>query len=96
MAQRTIEQGRRVKGYYQFTDITDAIGIPGPGESVAIQAELGDLRVRFDGVAPTASIGQLIVDGSTCYFSGDLSRVLLIEAENTAVANIHVFGPPLD
>ena len=96
MAQRTIEQGRRVKGYYQETDITVAIGVPGPGEAVSIQAELGDLRVRFDGVDPTSSVGQLIIQGSTCYFAGDLSRVRLIEVDNTAVANIHVFGPPLD
>lgn len=96
MAQKTSEQGRDVKGYYQRTDITSAIGIPGPGEAVSIQAELGDLRVRFDGVAPTASIGQLIVENSTCYFAGDLSKVQIIEVDNTAVANIHVFGPPRD
>jgi len=96
MSQRTIEQGRQVKGYYQRTDITSAIGVPGPGEAVAIQAELGDLRVRFDGIAPTSSVGQLIIEGSTCYFAGDLSRVRLIETEITSVANIHVFGPPLD
>lgn len=96
MAQRTIEQGRRVKGYYQYTDVTVAIGVPGPGEAVSIQAELGDIRVRFDGVAPTASVGQLIVDGATCYFAGDLSRVKIIEVDNTAVVNVHVFGPPLE
>ncbi len=96
MALRTTECGRHVKGYYQRTDITVAIGVPGPGEAVAIQAELGDLRVRFDGVAPTSTVGHLIVDGAICYFTGDLSGVRIIEVDNTAVANIHVYGPPLD
>jgi len=96
MAWHTTESGKRVKGFYQFTDLSTAIDCPGPGTAVAIQAEAGDIRVRFDGVAPTSSVGQLIVENSICYFAGDLSRVLIIGAEGGAIANIHVFQDAIE
>lgn len=95
MAQKTTEQGRYVKGFYQL-DAAAVVEIPGPGQACSIQAEGGDLRVRFDGTDPTTTVGQLIVENSVCYFSGDLSRVSVIAANGTGTANVHVFGASLE
>lgn len=95
MAQKTTEQGRYVKGFYQL-DASSVVAIPGPGQACSIQAEGGDLRVRFDGVEPDATTGQLIVENSVCYFAGDLSRVSVIAADGTGQANVHVFGASLE
>ena len=93
MSVRTSEQGREVKGFYQLSSIDGAaVGTPGPGEAISIQAEAGDLRVRFDGEDPDATTGQLIVENSICYFAGNLMDVRIIGVDGAAIANIHVFG----
>ena len=97
MAQRTSEQGREVKGFYQLTTIdAEAVGSPGPGEAISIQAEAGDLRVRFDDVDPDATTGQLIVENSICYFAGDLLKVRIIAVDSNGIANIHTYGGPVN
>lgn len=97
MAQRTSEQGREVKGFYQLASIdAAAVGSPGPGEAISIQAELGDLRVRFDGTDPDSTTGQLIVQNSTCYFAGNLLLVRIIGVTGASIANIHTYGGPVN
>ena len=97
MAQKTIEQGRYIKGFYQLTSIdAEAVGAPGPGEAISIQAEASELRVRLDGQDPDASTGQIVHENSILYFAGDLSLVRIIGVDGAAIANIHVFGHPLN
>ena len=97
MAQRTSEQGREVKGFYQLTTIdAEAVGSPGPGEAISIQAEGDALRVRFDGQDPDASTGLLVAENSICYFAGNLLLVRIIGVSVDSIANIHTFGGPVN
>ena len=97
MAQRTSEQGREVKGFYQLSSIdAAAVGSPGPGEAISIQAEGDALRVRLDGIDPDASTGLLIAENSICYFAGDLLLVRIIGVSGASIANIHTYGGPVN
>lgn len=97
MAQRTSEQGREVKGFYQLTAIDlAAVGSPGPGEAISIQAEADALRVRFDGIDPDSTTGTLIAENSICYFAGNLLNVRIIGVSASSIANIHTFGGPVN
>lgn len=57
-------------GYCQLTNLSAAIalsacanGIPAGATMAVLQAETANIRYRDDGVAPTTSIGEIIVSG---------------------------------
>lgn len=54
-----------------------------------IQAEAQNLRWRDDGVAPTASVGQLILTGTNgLEYFGDLTKIQIIAAQAGGICNV--------
>lgn len=58
-------------------------GIPAKSDKVVIETE-GDVRLRDDGTAATATDGRLLVSGAPLDYNGDLSAVSLISGDGVA------------
>lgn len=86
------------KGFNQITSLATSRGlgygldddaIPNGAIFALIQAE-GDLRWRDDGTDPTASVGMLIPDGQSIWYTGNLAEIEIIGDGSTA--NISFYG----
>lgn len=65
------------------------ITMPGKGETmVIVQADGNDVRFRLDGVAPTASVGFLIKNGTSVTMSAvDAAAAKFIQVSASALLN---------
>jgi len=80
-------------GYQQLRNITSSTGltVPSGSKSVDLIAEVANVRWRDDGVAPTTTVGALLVTDTTqpvpfTYF-GNLSKLRFIAAAAGAILN---------
>lgn len=88
-------------GYQQISDLSSAVGLTVPtltpngsntkANFALIIAETQNVRWRDDGVAPTASVGMLLVAGVPLQYDGDLSKIKFIEATASAKLNISYY-----
>lgn len=92
------------KGYNQLSGLSGAKqiaqgltdNVPPAGALFAlVQAEAKSVRWRDDNTVPTASIGMLLADGDSAWFSvDDLTHVKVIEIEASAKVNVSFYGFP--
>lgn len=77
-------------GYEQkvaFNSAAQPIDIGLDAKYALLQAEAGNVRWRDDGVAPTATVGMLIVANSDFWYTGDIKRLSLIGVDGNAILN---------
>lgn len=82
-------------GYQQITSLSSstALTVPAGTQMALVQAESQNVRWRDDGTDPTATIGMLLMAGSTLeYDAAQLSVVEFIEAAASAKLNISYYG----
>jgi hypothetical protein len=91
MGIQTFEVSKTCTGFHQMPDLSSAEQCPGVGTRAIIQAEGDNLRYRMDGVAPTASVGNLLLENQTVELHGDLSLIYIITATSGGSANVHTF-----
>lgn len=88
--------GSTPRGYQVIADLSEAVGltptVSGPAAFALLNPETKGVRWRDDGVAPTASVGMLIEAGEYFTYQGDLSALLLIQVEATAVLNVSYYS----
>lgn len=96
-----IERVTRVLGYQQVaaagTVSAFNLTVPPDREKLrpkwaVIQAEAQALRFRDDGIDPTTSVGMLIPAGTSIDYTGDLSKIRLINAVAGAIANVSYYA----
>jgi len=82
-----------------WIEVDSTYGIPTNALYAMIQCETQAIRWRDDGIAPTASVGQLLPvaaastqQNSLLYNYGPLWRIKIIEVTGSAVANITFYG----
>jgi hypothetical protein len=84
-------------GYGQVTSLSAAAHLPSVGspsqvppaaDTAFIVAQTQNVRWRDDGVAPTATIGQLLVAGTPLVYTGDLATIQFIEVTASAALNV--------
>ena len=89
-----ISQGYAELGYQQLTGISSAtpLTVP-PGANFAlIQAEAQNVRWRDDGVAPTTTVGMLMLTTDKAMeYSGPLGSLKLIAATAGAIVNVSYY-----
>jgi hypothetical protein len=67
-------------------------GIPVGAQMLVIQPEVAAIRMRDDGIAPTAAVGYPLGVGGEFRYSGSLAALQLIAQTAGAVVNIWAFG----
>ena len=81
--------------FEQITDLSSAVGLNAANAALAravrIYAGTKSIRVRLDGTAPTASVGEVIAAGSYIEYGNALGSLQMIETEASAEADIHYF-----
>lgn len=98
-SQRVVEASVRGIAYRQLTDLSSAQWLPvvDGADRVSIQAESQNIRLRLraDGVDPTATVGALIHAGTWYDYPGDPTDPRIIEAAASGTANLLYFdyGP---
>jgi hypothetical protein len=80
----------RVRGAQQIVNLSAATNLVIPLRTFVafIQAEGQNVRWRDDGIAPTATVGNLIFAGETLAYRGNFARLKLIEVAPTAILNV--------
>lgn len=65
-------------------------GIPAGATMAFLQSESAPIRYRDDGTAPTAAIGNLIVNGAggQIFYTGTLSKLRFIAASGSPLLNV--------
>lgn len=82
-------------GFQQITSLSSAAGLTIPaGTSIAlIQAESQNVRWRDDGTNPTATVGMILMVGSTLEYTGSsFASVKFIEVAPSAILNVSYYG----
>ena len=81
-------------GYQQITSLTSstALTVPAGASLALIVPETQNVRWRDDGVAPTASVGMLVVANSSMSYDGDLQKIRFIAATAGAVLNVSYYA----
>jgi hypothetical protein len=82
-------------GYQQITNVSAAVGLTIPvGTAFAlIQAESQNVRWRDDGTDPTATVGMVLMAGSTLEYDGSsFASIKFIEVAASAKLNISYYG----
>lgn len=84
----------RPLGYEQITGLSSAKGLTPPAGArfALIQAESQIVRWRDDGTNPTASVGMMIAATADMVYTGDLSKIKLIEATVSAKVNVSYYA----
>lgn len=81
-------------GYQQLTSITAAtkLTLPAGATAAIITTEAQNVRWRDDGVAPTASVGQLMkTTDSPLLYSGTLAALQFINATAGTILNVSYY-----
>jgi hypothetical protein len=94
--QQVLQKEREVVGYYQITagNMDTAVGIPGHGNVVMIQAEAQDVRYRLDGTNPTTAVGMYLADKVVHTINigrGNEANIKVIGTVANAILNITWF-----
>lgn len=87
----TIQGYMAPAGYTQVTSVSASTALPtAPAQSrmVLIQPESQNIRWRDDGVAPTATVGTLLIANDVLHYSGDFSAFRMIEVTASAKVNV--------
>ena len=81
-------------GYQQITSLSSstALTVPTGATMALIVPETQNVRWRDDGVAPTASVGMLVVANSSMSYDGDLQKIRFIAATAGAVLNVSYYA----
>ena len=81
-------------GYQQITSLSSstALTVPVGATMALIIPETQNVRWRDDGVAPTASVGMLVVANSSMSYDGDLQKIRFIAATAGAVLNVSYYA----
>ena len=81
-------------GYQQITSLSSstALTVPAGATLALIVPETQNVRWRDDGVAPTASVGMLVVANSSMSYDGDLKSIRFIAATAGAVLNVSYYA----
>lgn len=81
-------------GYQQITSLSSstALTVPAGATMALIVPETQNVRWRDDGVAPTASVGMLVVANSSMSYDGDLQKIRFIAATAGAVLNVSYYA----
>lgn len=82
-------------GYQQLTSLAAAAGltVPAGTETILVQCETQNVRMRDDGTDPTAAVGMLLVTNTVYQFSeGQFSVMKFIEAVASAKLNVLYYG----
>ena len=81
-------------GYQQITNLTSSteLTVPAGATLALIVPETQNVRWRDDGVAPTASVGMLVVANSSMSYDGDLQKIRFIAATSGAILNVSYYA----
>lgn len=87
------------RGYQQLTSFStvQTLIVPDGCYFALIQPETNDVRVRDDGVAPTATVGQRLYVGQMFKYTGGpagLKALQIIPTTASAVVNVLYYGSP--
>ena len=76
--------------YQQITSLGTAVGLEPPQHAriALIQAVAQSVRWRDDGTNPTATVGMQLEAGRDILYTGDLTKLKLIEEAASAEVNI--------
>lgn len=85
---------QNMSGYQQIGDLSAAVGleVPDGATGAIIVAEGQDVRYRFDGTAPTATVGMPLAKGVLLELQSGLSAVRFIQASAMAKLNVLYFS----
>jgi hypothetical protein len=85
---------------FSSVTVTNAVAVSVTVSSPAVTSalltvETADIRVRFDGTAPTTAIGHLVAAGSSLTISGraNLTQLKMIATSTTATVRVTQFRP---
>ena len=80
----------RTIGFQQIAPtVSTALTVPNGARWAYLSAEVQDIRMRSDGIAPTTAIGLLIKVGQQpVRYDGDLSQVRVINAVAGGILNV--------
>lgn len=94
------DQGRYHSGEHrQFTSLSSSTNIipssfTGQIDGMWIEAETQNVRIRFDGSAPTTGVGLILYAGAAPqYFPHDPTYCYAIEVSASAKLNVEFVGP---
>lgn len=78
------------KGYQQIVGAASstALTVPSGSTSAVLMFSGGDVRMRDDGVAPTASVGFLFKAGYPVVYAGSLSALRLIQTSAAVTVDV--------
>lgn len=89
-------RAKKALGHEQITSLSSAVGftsIPAGAESVFVQPEAQNVRMRDDGTNPTASVGMILVANTLYEFSvSNFISMKFIEVTATAKLNVSFYG----
>ena len=69
--------------------LSTACNIPAGATMAYLQAETANVRYRDDGVAPTASVGSLVLGGDPgIFYNGSLTTIRFIAASGSPVLDV--------
>jgi len=82
--------GYASRGYQQITglNIFKTLTVPANAGAALIQATGQPVRYRDDLVTPTASVGMLLANGDSMWYTGDLGALRFIETAASATINV--------
>lgn len=69
-----------------------SINVPPGMRGLIVAPEVEGVRVRDDGVAPTATVGWPVASGSQLEYASDASKLQIIQQTAGAVCNLWFFG----
>lgn len=81
--------------YVQMSSLSSAVAlssIPDGAKVALLQAEQQAVRIRLDGVNPTASVGMILTDGQLIFINSPLENIRVIQAASGAKLNIQYFA----
>lgn len=92
---KKIEIGRKPISYTKMDSLATAQACPGGlanGSMVTIQGEAQPIRYRPDGVAPTSTVGVLLLDGQMHTLITDaIEDIQIIETAVGGIAHVTVY-----
>lgn len=80
-------------GFQQLTSIaaSTALTVPKGAQGCYLQAEAQNVRLRDDGTAPTASVGMILVTNQIFEYTGDPSKIRVIQVAASGILNVIYF-----
>ena len=81
-------------GYQQIPcDTAQALAVPGTARWALLRAEAQTVRIRDDGINPTAAVGfPLLTTDDTLVYAGNLNGLRVIAATAGGILNVLYYG----